>query len=179
VRENFREETLQNEPVQTAQPEKRRSLFWPAFILAFMLWVLASCGGLAAVVGIDTLSLSDFQATGPVWTPPPLVTAPVAEQPVDQAAGGEGEAVEAGRFQPGGRAQNVTTSRVNVRREPGHLGKPPEDVVIQLNPGDRVEILGWPRNADNLVWWPVRIDTTEGWVAESTSAGVQILSPVP
>jgi hypothetical protein len=180
VTDNFNEDTLQNDVKQPIeQPSERRSFFWPAFVLALTLWVLASCGGLAAVVGLDTFSLADFQSIGPVWTPPPLVTATVAEQPAEQTAGGEGEVADSTRFQPGGRAQNITGSRVNIRRDPGHLGKPPEDVVAQLSPGDNVEILGWPRNADNLVWWPIRFGTVEGWVAESTGAGVQILAPLP
>lgn len=162
-------------------PVKKRTFFWPAFVIAFLLWTLASCGGVAALIGLDEFRLTDFQPSDPVWTPPPLATAVVA---VDAPPAAEAETpAEPTRFQPGGRAQNATNSRVNIRRNPGYLGQAAEDILAQMNPGESVEILGWPRNADNLIWWPIRYQsadgaTIEGWVAESTASGVQILTPM-
>ncbi len=138
---------------------------------------MASCGGAVAFVGLDPFRLADLQSSGPLWTPPPLpIAAAVAEEPV---ANGEAEAApsQTGRFQPGVQVRNVTNSRVNIRREPGYLSKPASDVIAQMEAGDTVEITGWPRNADGLVWWPIRFGAVEGWVAESTSSGVQILAP--
>lgn len=141
---------------------------------------MASCGGAVAFVGLDPFSLADLQATGPLWTPPPLPEVPaVAEAPANETAGEEPSGSEASRFQPGVQARNVTSTRVNIRQEPGYLSKPASDVIAQMEAGDTVEIIGWPRNADGLVWWPIRFGTTEGWVAEATASGVQILAPIP
>ena len=86
----------------------------------------------------------------------------------------------AGRFTPGQTVRNVTNSRVNVRAAPGFLSKPPEDVLGVLAPGATLEILGESAAADNLVWWRIRARAPdgaplEGWVAEATASGVQIL----
>lgn len=160
-------------------PSKRRSVFWLAFAVAFLVWTVASCGGAAALVGFDEFSLADFQSNGPAWTPPPVVTPVVAA--ADTAAE---PTLVAGRLQPGSRAENATGSRVNVRRSPGVVGKPDGDILAQMNPGETVEILGWSRTADNLIWWPVRFQpaqgaAVDGWVAESTDSAVQILVPLP
>jgi hypothetical protein len=69
---------------------------------------------------------------------------------------------------------------VNIRQTPGYLGKPRDDILVQMEPGDRVEILGESVLADGLTWWQIRYRpqsgrTTEGWVAEATASGVQIL----
>jgi hypothetical protein len=162
-------------------PTKKRTYFWPAFVIAFLLWTLASCGGVAALVGLDEFRLTDFQPSAAVWTPPPLSTAAVAADAPPAAV--DETPAEPTRFQPGGRAQNATSSRVNIRRNPGYLGQDAAgDILAQMDPGESVEILGWPRNADNLIWWPIRYQSAdgaaiEGWVAESTAAGVQILTP--
>jgi hypothetical protein len=173
-------------PVGTTEivsaPAKKRTFFWPAFAIAFLLWALASCGGVAAFVGLDEFRLTDFQPSAAVWTPPPLATQAVA---VDAPPATTDETpTEPTRFQPGGRAQNATSSRVNIRNNPGYLGQVAADILAQMNPGETVEILGWPRNADNLIWWPIRYQAAdgtliEGWVAESTASGVQILTPLP
>ncbi len=134
------------------------------------------------MVGFDEISFSDFQSSDPVWTPPAALTAPVVV-----ADGVDAEAstpVAPTNLQPGGRARNATNSRVNIRLEPGYLGKADGDILIQMDPNETVEVLGWSRPADNLIWWPVRYQTpngtpVEGWVAESTSSGVQILVPLP
>ena len=54
-----------------------------------------------------------------------------------------------------------------------------------MRPGERVTILGGPESQDGLRWWQVRYQGSgasapvEGWVAESTASGVQILAPAP
>lgn len=166
-----------------ARPKRRRSFFLPAFLLSFLLWSLVSCGGVAAMVGLGDLRLSNFQPSPPLWTPPPPAT-PVPAL-TDSQDGGEQPATPEqppaqARFQPGVVVRNVTNSRVNIRQSPGHLGKPGSDIIAQIEPGQTVEILGWPRNADNLAWWPIRYSgagsPVDGWVAEATAAGVQILA---
>ena len=152
-----------------------RSLFLPGFVLGFALLALASCGGLAVALGLNRLSLADLQGPAAVWTPPPVV-------PTAAVVAAAGPAVEgvSGRFAAGQSVRNVTNSRVNVRAAPGYLSKPPEDVLGVLAPGAALEILGESAAADNLVWWRIRARAPdgallEGWVAEATASGVQIL----
>ena len=54
------------------------------------------------------------------------------------------------------------------------------DVVAQVYPGETVEILGDSAAVDGLAWWRVRYvgrdgAVVEGWIAEATAGGVQIL----
>lgn len=84
------------------------------------------------------------------------------------------------RFTPEQTVRNLTNSRVNVRVTPGYLSKPAGDVLGVVAPGAALLILGENQIADNLTWWRVRatlVDgrVVEGWVAEATASGVQIL----
>lgn len=65
----------------------------------------------------------------------------------------------------------------NLRAVPGWRAKAPDDVVAELVPGARVELLSGPRQADGLAWWQVREATngTEGWIAEVTAGGYRAL----
>ena len=63
---------------------------------------------------------------------------------------------------------------------PGYQGKAAGDVFGQLQPGDTLQVVGDSSLADNLIWWRIRYAapdsrTLEGWVAEATASGVQIL----
>ena len=63
---------------------------------------------------------------------------------------------------------------------PGYLGKGAADIVGQLAAGDALVVLGDATLADNLIWWRIRFapgngNSVEGWVAEATASGVQIL----
>jgi hypothetical protein len=169
------------EPAPTAPPPTRRrklrTYFWPGFVVGFLLLSLASCGGIVLATGVSRLRLSDLQAGQPAWTPPavtatPVITpAPAAEIPVDQTGG---------TFQPGERLVNITNSLVNIRATPGYLGKPGGDVIGQVPPRGTLETLGGRALADGLVWWRIRYTAPdggviEGWIAEATASGVQIL----
>jgi hypothetical protein len=154
---------------------RRRSLFLPGFALGFLLLATLSCGGALYAAGIDTSRLAELR-DGAAWTPPPTPVQLVPQQTdivTDQTLD------DAGVFRPGEQPRNVTASLVNVRTSPGYLGKPPADVIAQLTPGQQVEILEGPQSADGLTWWRVRplppTDPAEGWIAEATASGVQIL----
>ncbi|MGL4648702.1 MAG: SH3 domain-containing protein [Caldilineaceae bacterium] len=150
-----------------------RGRFWLGFALGFALLTIASCSGVALTLGFGRLSLAELRGDGVVWTAPTLIPTPAA------ALAAEGAAPEVtsgvGRFVAGALARNITGTRVNVRRTPGHLGKPASDVLAQIEPGEQVEILGETTQADNLIWYRVLFAGAEGWVAESTASGVQIL----
>jgi len=150
-----------------------RARFWVGFVLGFALLAVASCGGVALSLGLGRLSLAELRGDGTAWVPPTLMPTPETPPALDgdPAGGGSGSA----RFAAGSIARNITSSRVNVRRTAGHLGKPGDDVLLQIEPGEEVEILGETMQADNLTWYRVLFKGSEGWVAESTASGVQIL----
>ena len=131
---------------------------------------------MAAGLGLTRISLDDIRNSGAVWTPPPLTApAPAADAPVAAPVAGVSD-----RFAAGAAVRNVTNSRVNIRTSPGYLGKPAGDILGQVAPGAEMIVLGDSAQADNLVWWRIRtVDPAagaiEGWVAEATASGVQIL----
>jgi hypothetical protein len=167
-------------PAPTPEPRRRRQLrtfFWPGFIVGFLLLSLASCGGIVLATGINRLDLADLQNNGQVWSPPqvtatPVTTPPPAEEPIIGEPGGA--------FSLGQQLLNITSSVVNIRAEPGYLSKPAGDVIGQVPPGGLVEIIGGRASADGLTWWLIRYTASdgaviEGWMAEATASGVQIL----
>lgn len=152
-----------------------RSWFWPGFAAGFLLLSLISCGGLVVATGLNRIDLEDIQGSGAVWTPPAVTPTPTTPPNVAASA-----ATGASAFQIGESVRNVTNSRVNVRQTPGHLGKTSSDILAQLQPGDPLLIIGGPESRDNLNWWLIRYQAAdgrsiEGWVAEATQSGVQIL----
>jgi hypothetical protein len=151
-----------------------RSLFWPGFIAGFVLISIASCGGMVVASGLSRIDLADIQGGSPAWTPPQVTPTPTL------APESAPPALAEGIYAPGDRPRNITNSRVNLRATPGYLGKPDGDVVAQVYPGETVEILGDSASTDGLAWWRVRYvgrdgAAVEGWIAEATAGGVQIL----
>ncbi len=61
---------------------------------------------------------------------------------------------------------------VNVRRTPGHVAKPGDDLLGQLATGAAATIRGAASPADGLTWWPIRCTltngaTVDGWCADA------------
>jgi hypothetical protein len=165
------------EPTPKAR-RRLRNLFWPGFILGFLLLSVASCGGMALATGISRINLTTLQNTGPVWTPPPDLPTPAVTPAAAVEAPTIGEA--GGAFSQGQQLTNITASQVNIRAEPGYLSKPAGDIIGQVPPGGRVEVIGGRTFADGLTWWFIRYSTPDGatidgWIAEATASGVQIL----
>ncbi len=166
-----------NQAIPAPTPaRKRRSFFWIGFAVGFGLLVLASCGGVGIALGLNELSLAELQGNGVVWTPPPYT--PVSTPaPVDEAAVALGAST---RFAAQQSVRNLTNGRVNVRATPGYLSKPDGDVIGVVEPGAAVTVSGENQAADNLTWWRVQATLADGrmvdgWVAEATASGVQIL----
>ncbi|RIK40701.1 MAG: hypothetical protein DCC57_19375 [Chloroflexi bacterium] len=167
-------------PSGRTRPAKKRglrSLFWPGFVAGFMLLAGMSCGGVVVATGVSRLNLSDLQDTGAAWTPPPVTATPVA---AEQAPSTDGAPDSGGLYQAGDVVRNITSSNVNIRASAGYLSKPDGDIVGQVRPGEALQILGERAVADNLTWWRIRYQpasggVVEGWVAEATASGVQIL----
>lgn len=153
-----------------------RTLFWPGFAAGFLLLSILTCGGLAAATGLNRIDLEDIQGNAVGWTPPSVTATPTP----DVANVAPGDNAAAGLFAPGANVRNITNSRVNIRQTPGHQGKPSSDIIAQVEPGGVLQIVAGPAPADNLTWWLIRYQTPdgrsiEGWVAEATQSGVQIL----
>jgi hypothetical protein len=165
-------------PVSPQPPAPRRrqirSLFWPGFAAGFLLLSLLSCGGLAMTLGLNRIDLTNLQQGGPAWTPQPAT--PTTEGVQTAQTEPNATTVQGtGAFNAGETVRNITNSPVNVRQTPGYLGKLPNDVITVIKPGDTVEIISGPNPGDKLNWWHIRYKGAEGWVAEATASGVQIL----
>lgn len=85
-------------------------------------------------------------------------------------------------------AGDVTTlfaaAYINLRRAPGTVGKPSDDVIGQIPYGAKVERLGGPVSADGLTWWSVRAPLLDnsvatGWAAEKHVDGTPLLVGTP
>ena len=84
-------------------------------------------------------------------------------------------------FQPNQMVQAQTI--VNVRRSPGHVAKPDDDLIGQLATGAAAIIRGAASQVDGLTWWPIRCTLTsgaavDGWCADAI-AGQALLAPAP
>ncbi len=167
-------------PGRSPRPTGRssRRLFWIGFFTSFILLSIVSCGGLVLSTGLNRLDLADLQGNGAsAWTPP--IVTPTAT-PIPDLTGANTNQPSSGLFAIGQQVRNITSSRVNVRQTPGHLGKTDSDILAQMQAGDTVTIVGGPTSTDNLVWWLIQYTasdgrTIEGWTAEATGSGVQIL----
>ncbi len=109
-----------------------------------------------------------WQPITPTPTQPPTPT--VAPQtPTPQPPG----------IHVGGQAQVVSAVGVRLRKTPGYRNKPPEDVLTVVPSRSVVTVIGGPEEVDGLRWWRVRWRGYEGWMAEATAQGLQLLAPVP
>jgi len=127
------------------------------------------------LLNINPIQIAQIRGSQESWYPPE----PTPElQPEDDRQSEEVPGVAL--FGIGQQVQNLTNSRVNVRRSPGYLGKTDDDILYQVMPSAEMDILDEPAEADGLTWWHIRYavdqnDVIEGWVAEATASGVQIL----
>lgn len=73
-----------------------------------------------------------------------------------------------------------TLDVVNLRKTPGYIGQPADDVITELPTGTVLTVLATAyAAADGLVWWNVRVaaDTVGvgGWIAQITPNGLPLL----
>ncbi len=75
----------------------------------------------------------------------------------------------------------ATTTIVNLRQTPGHVGKSDSDILAQVPADAKLTILNpTSQQVDNLAWWQVRFTPAgqpaiTGWVAHTAPAGVELL----
>lgn len=160
-----------------AAPGATRRLFWVGFLTSFLLLSIVSCGGLVLSTGLNRIDLASLQGGEPAWVPPVVTPTATPDPAIIGANVGSGGV---GAFAVGQQVRNITNSRVNIRQTPGHLGKSAQDIVAQMQPGDMATLIDGPTSADNLVWWLIQYTASdgravEGWTAEATGSGVQIL----
>lgn len=136
------------------QRYRSRWLPWLAIVLIFIV---------GAATTISLQQTRSQPAAAPSAAPQTTITAPITTlgpQPTLTAA-------------PAGPAVTVTGQVAYVRpndgeslalrAEPGTgAGNP---VLLYLEPGTRVEIIGGPVEADTYTWWQVRVANREGWCA--------------
>lgn len=82
------------------------------------------------------------------------------------------------RFKPGDRA--MTVAFVRLRRTPGYMNKPGDDVIADIWQGTVAVIISGPKEVDELTWWEVETQEitgkgVRGWMAESAPGGVPLL----
>lgn len=128
-------------------------------------------------------TLSDgLSATGWVAEATAAITLLTAAKP--RAIARRARGLEQGRSAARAVADTLyTAAYVNLRRAPGMVGKPSDDVIGQIPYGAKVECLGGPVDADGLTWWAVRaplldnrVDT--GWAAAHVD-GTRLLVETP
>jgi len=61
---------------------------------------------------------------------------------------------------------------VNIRRTPGNVDKPSDDLITALTFGAAAIVIGVAQAVDGLTWWPIRLalpggQSVEGWVAQA------------
>lgn len=171
---------MQIERVQTPEQVNRseRSLYIPGFIVGFVLTALLIGVTLLSLFGISSTKIAELRGRGQGgWTPPPIPT----EISTGIGATVDSEDAAVSNELTGAVRRNITSSFVNIRESAGYLGKPAGDVVGQSPPGGQVVIIHGPEVEDGLNWWYVRTvpepgsSAYEGWIAEATAGGVQIL----
>lgn len=82
----------------------------------------------------------------------------------------------AGTFKNGDNVR--TTTVVRMRRSPGVVGKPSNDIIADLPANSAALVIGGPRTVDKLTWWQLRVTSSgqEGWMAEKSAAGETLLA---
>lgn len=82
-----------------------------------------------------------------------------------------------GKFAIGNQVR--TSAGVNLRRTPGHLNKPADDVITGLPAATTATVAGGPTPANGLTWWRLRGGSAgsafDGWVAEVAPNGQVLL----
>jgi len=110
------------------------------------------------------MTLLERVAGAPVVTPPDPVTPPL----------------DSG-IKVGGIAR--TLDLVRLRKTPGFMDKPEDDVVADIPQGTPMAVVGGPTSKDGVKWWQVKGRNAagiefQGWMAELAPNGVKLLEAV-
>ena len=78
--------------------------------------------------------------------------------------------------------QIIYPEPVNIRRSPGHVSKPADDILAEVPSGTAMTVVGGPRMLDGLRWWRLEYRNSSGtvisgWMTEIRTTGEVILAP--
>jgi hypothetical protein len=107
-----------------------------------------------------------------------IVTQTITPRPLTQTPSETPYIFPTSKSQAGSLAQISCTDvkNVNLRKSPGYVNKNDEkDVVREISCGEYVKLLGENEFRDDLNWWKINWNGYEGWVADHTGKGKQIL----
>jgi len=108
----------------------------------------------------------------------PIPTSPVQPPPAIQGAIPPGTAIVPCQPQIGvGRPAYVIYPSVHMRRSPGYVDKiDAQDAVHFLELDDKINVKGGPEMRDGLCWWYVEHQGHQGWTADHSRDGRQLLA---
>lgn len=76
-----------------------------------------------------------------------------------------------------GKKLDVLQPGVRMRYSPGYVNKNDDiDTIIILQPGNVLMTIDGPVIADGLCWWKVQYADLQGWAADHSPTGVQLLA---
>ncbi len=76
-----------------------------------------------------------------------------------------------------GKPAQVIYPSVHMRRSPGYVDKnDAQDAIHYLEMNDRINVKGGPEIRDGLCWWRVEHQGYEGWTADHSRDGRQLLT---
>jgi hypothetical protein len=79
-----------------------------------------------------------------------------------------------------GTTANVVYPQVRIRWSPGYVGKNDHtDSKKYMTTGDTVYVMGGPETKDGLCWWFVEHKGVQGWTADHSREGRQLLAADP
>jgi hypothetical protein len=129
---------------------------------------------LVVIFILITFSPQNCSGPAPVVTPlPPVGASPpvLGTQPIPDPPIG---------CQPGiavGTTANVIYPQVRMRWSPGYVGKnDATDSKKYMMTGDKVRVIGGPEMKDGLCWWLIEFKGEQGWTADHSREGRQLLS---
>ena len=76
-----------------------------------------------------------------------------------------------------GKTVKLVADRIHVRNTAGYAGKSRADILRTVDSGNTGKVVDGPVRKDGLCWWRVKLDGTEGWIADHNTDGTLMLSP--
>ena len=73
-------------------------------------------------------------------------------------------------FKNGDTVQIIVEGPVNIRRTPGHINKPLDDIITECEKGFRFQINGERKHKDGICWWKIK-GLNNAWIAQNDQNG--------
>jgi hypothetical protein len=138
---------------------------------------------LVVIFVLITFSPQNCSGPAPVVTPLPPVGASPLPGVTPPTLGTQPGPVTPIGCQPGiavGATANVIYPQVRMRWSAGYVGKnDATDSKKYMTTGDQVRVIGGPEMRDGLCWWLIEFGGEQGWTADHSREGRQLLSAGP